>query len=39
MSDLDSERRENLRQDMINCQVNCSDSNDERSEQRMIASV
>ena len=39
MSVLDNERRDNLRQDMINCQVNCSDSNDRRSERRMIASV
>ena len=39
MSVLDNEKRNNLRQDMINCQVNCSDSNDRRSEWRMIASV
>lgn len=36
---LDNERSDNLRQDMINCEVNCSDSNDKRSERRMIASV
>lgn len=39
MSVLDNEERDNQRQDMINCQVNCSDSNDKRSEWRMIASV
>lgn len=39
MSVLDSERGDNLRQDMINCQGNCSDSNDQRSEWRVIASV
>ena len=39
MSVPNNEKRNNLRQDMINCQVNCSDSNDRRSEWRMIASA